>query len=83
MGKGIIFLVIDIVSFFDKEDIFDCLETMEEINVNKKAVRVWYMMNKATKITVQTPCGMILSLREWFPSIQFDTDNLRAGCVHL
>ena len=26
---------------------------------------------------------MISSLREWFPSIQFNTDNLRAGCVHL
>ena len=56
-NKGIIFLIVDIISFFDKEDIFDCLETMEEINVNKKAARIWYLMNRSTKITVKTPCG--------------------------
>ena len=26
---------------------------------------------------------MISSLKDWFPSIQFNTDNLRAGCAHL
>ena len=26
---------------------------------------------------------MISSLKEWFQSIQFKTENLRAGCVHL
>ena len=33
-GEGIVFLVIDIISFFDKEDIFDCLETLETLKVN-------------------------------------------------
>ena len=35
--KGFLFLVIDFVSFFDREDIFDCLETLDKINVNKKS----------------------------------------------
>ena len=38
MKKGFIFLVIDFVSFFDREDIFDCLETLDKIDVNKKAI---------------------------------------------
>ena len=45
-GEGIIFLVIDYVSFFDREDIFDCLETLDAIKVNKKAKRIWYKLNK-------------------------------------
>ena len=56
-GEGVIFLVIDLVSFFDREDIFDCLETLEEIKVNEKARRLWYLMNKDTKIAVQTTVG--------------------------
>ena len=36
-GEGLVFLVIAFVSFFDQEDIFDCLGTLDLINVNKKA----------------------------------------------
>ena len=57
MGEGITFMVIDIISFFDKEDIYDCLETLEALKVNKKAVRLWYLMNKNTKISVKTAFG--------------------------
>ena len=42
----------------DKEDIFDCLNTLETLEVNKKAVRMWYLMNKDTKISVKTAFGM-------------------------
>ena len=49
IGSGLIFLAMDIISFFDKEDIFDCLDTLEQLYVNKKAVRLWYMLNKNTK----------------------------------
>ena len=38
IGKGFVFLVINIISFFDKENIYDCLETLGILNVNKKAV---------------------------------------------
>ena len=57
-GVGIIFLIMDIKSFFDKENIFDCLETMERLNINQKAVRVWYKLNKDTEVAVKTTCGM-------------------------
>ena len=26
---------------------------------------------------------MIASLQDWFPSIQFNMENLRAGCAHM
>ena len=47
--KVIVFLIMDIMSFFDKENIFDCLETMETLNCNKKATRVWYKSIKILK----------------------------------
>ena len=50
IGAGCMFLVMDIVSFFDKEDIYDCLETMEHLGINKKAIRMWYLLNKGTNI---------------------------------
>ena len=58
LGQGIIFLVMDIVSFFDKEDIFDCLETMKELKINKKATRLWYLLNRDTRIQVKTAFGL-------------------------
>ena len=57
-NDGVLFLVIDFVSFFDREDIFDCLETLDTINVNKKAKKMWYLLNKDTKIQVKTAHGM-------------------------
>ena len=58
IGAGCMFLVMDIVSFFDKEDIYDCLETMEHLGINKKAIRMWYLLNKATNIRVKTAFGV-------------------------
>ena len=55
--KTLLFLMMDIKSFFDKENIFDCLETMENLKVNEKAARVWYKINKDTEVTVKTTCG--------------------------
>ena len=57
-GEGVIFIIIDYVSFFDREDIFDCLETLDSIKVNKKAKRMWYLLNKDTRIAVKTAHGM-------------------------
>ena len=56
-GNGFLFLVMDIISFFDKEDMYDCLETLEALNVNKKAIRMWYLLNKNTRIKVKTAFG--------------------------
>ena len=37
---------------------FDSLETLEKIGVNNKAARVWYKLNKDTRIQVKTAAGM-------------------------
>jgi hypothetical protein len=58
IGEGVLFLVMDIISFFDKEDIYDCLETMKHLGINEKAIRMWYLLNKNTKIRVKTAFGM-------------------------
>jgi hypothetical protein len=58
IGSGLIFLAMDIISFFDKEDIYDCPNTLEKLEVNKKAVRMWYLLNRNTKISIKTSHGM-------------------------
>ena len=58
IGEGVLFMVMDIISFFDKEDIYDCLETMKHLGINKKAIRIWYLLNRNTKIRVKTAFGM-------------------------
>ena len=60
LKECVIFLIMDIISFFDKEDIYDCLETMEELEINKKAVRMWYLLNRNTRISVKTAFGMTM-----------------------
>ena len=47
-----------IVAFFDREDIFDVMQTLHKIGVNKKAARVWYKLNEGTEITVKTASGL-------------------------
>ena len=46
MGKGIILNLVDIVSFFDREDILDVVEALEDMEINKKAIRIWYRLNE-------------------------------------
>ena len=61
LKECVIFLIMDIISFFDKEDIYDCLETMEELEINKKTVRMWYLLNRNTRISVKTAFGMTMA----------------------
>ena len=56
--QGIILTLVDIVAFFDREDIFDVMQTLHKIGVNKKAARVWYKMNAGTEIAVKTAAGL-------------------------
>ena len=35
MDKGLIITLIDIVAFFDKENIYDVMQTLNDIGVNK------------------------------------------------
>ena len=54
MDKGLIITLIDIVAFFDKENIYDVMQTLNDIGVNKKAARVWFKLNEGTEISVKT-----------------------------
>ena len=56
-GEGLILNLVDIISFFDREDILDVVEAMEDMGVNKKAIRLWYKLNEKTEITVKTSVG--------------------------
>ena len=56
--KGLLFILMDIVKFFDKESIYDVMQTLSDINVNKKTARVWYKLNEDTKVSVKTAMGM-------------------------
>ena len=46
--KGLIITLIDIIAFVDKENIYDVMQTLNDIGVNKKAARVWFKLNEGT-----------------------------------
>ena len=48
IGEGLILNFVDIVSFFDQEDILDVVEALEDMEVNKKVIRLWYELNDKT-----------------------------------
>ena len=50
---------------------------------DQRIVAMTEMRNPRTKKELRTLCGMISSLGEWFPSIQFNMANLRAGCAEM
>jgi hypothetical protein len=58
MGKGLIITLVDIMAFFDKENIYDVMQTLSDIGVNKKAARVWFKLNEGTEVSVKTAAGM-------------------------
>ena len=44
--------------FFDKESLIDCMNTLDkEAKVDNKSYRIWYKLNKKTKISVKTSVG--------------------------
>ena len=57
-GSGMILTLVDIISFFDRENIFDVMHTLHEMGVNKKAARVWFKLNEGTEIAVKTSGGL-------------------------
>ena len=57
-NAGMIITLVDIVAFFDREDIYDVMETLHKIGTNKKAARVWYKLNEGTEISVKTASGV-------------------------
>ena len=53
-----IITLVDIVAFFDREDICDVMQTLHKIGVNQKAARVWFKLNEKTEIAVKTASGI-------------------------
>ena len=57
-GKGFIFNSVDIVGFFDNEQIIDVMDCLDSVGVSRKASKCWYKLNQNTRIKVNTACGM-------------------------
>ena len=53
-----IFTLIDLVSFFDRESIHDVMSTLYEVGVNSRAAALWFKLNQNTEICVKTSAGM-------------------------
>ena len=58
LNWGVIWFLLDIVKFFDKEDIYDVMQTLNDVQVNAKATRVWFKLNAKTRVKVKTAVGM-------------------------
>jgi len=57
MNIVIIVMCWDIQKYFDKEILRDGMNSLHNANVNKKLYRLWYNLNKNTKIRVSTGLG--------------------------
>ena len=57
-GRGVILTLVDIIAFFDRENILDVMDTMDSMGVNRKAARLWYLLNEKTEIRVKTAVGL-------------------------
>ena len=57
-GWGMILTMVDIIAFFDRENIYDVMQTLHEMGVSKKAANVWFKLNENTEIAVKTAGGV-------------------------
>ena len=57
-GSGMILTLVDIVAFFDRENIHDVMQTLHEIGVENKTARVWFKLNEKTEVAVKTAGGL-------------------------
>ena len=53
-----ILTLVDIISFYDRENFLDIMETFHLKKINKKASRLWYKLSEDTLIKVKTTVGM-------------------------
>ena len=53
-----ILTLVDLVSFFDRESIYDVMATLKEVGVHKAAARLWFKLNQNTEISVKTSAGV-------------------------
>ena len=57
-GVGFIFSLIDIIGFFDNEQILDVMDCLDKVGVSRKAAKCWFKLNEKTEIRVNTAAGM-------------------------
>ena len=57
VGKGVVIQLVDYEKFFDSERLRTVMASLNKANVNKKAYRCWFKLNKTTVISVETPVG--------------------------
>ena len=57
-GKGFLFSLVDIVAFFDKEQILDVIDCLDRVGVSRKAAKCWFELKEKTQIRVKTAAGM-------------------------
>ena len=57
-GKSFIFSLIDIIGFFDNEQILDVMDCLDKAGVSRKAAKCWFKLNEKTEIRVNTSAGM-------------------------
>ena len=55
--KLLIFYSNDVSKFFDKEVLIDCMQELASAKINPRAYRLFFKLNKDTKIRVRTGCG--------------------------
>ena len=56
-NKGLLISSFDLKTFFDSEDIFDCMDALYRRNVKGKIYRLLFNMNKNVRIQVKTAVG--------------------------
>ena len=44
--------------FFDNEVLMDCMSELYSTNVDKRAYRLFFLLNEKTRIQVRTGCGL-------------------------
>ena len=57
-GKSFVFSLIDIIGFFDNEQILDVMDTLDKVGVKRKAAKYWFKLNENTESCVNTAAGM-------------------------
>ena len=57
-GDGMVFTLVDIIAFFDRENIVDVPDTLKEIGVDEKAAKLFYKLNEGTEVAVKTARGL-------------------------
>ena len=57
-GKSFIFSFVDIVGFFDNEQILDVMDCLDKNGISRKAAKCWFKLNKNTEIRVNTAVDM-------------------------